>query len=317
MSDVVWRELPRTWAGKPGVAKTYFVQKQPRKGYFTSINEAIAHAHPYERIEIAQGKYFENVVVSKPVELASEKGADRPEIYSHGVTVTVDAEEAHLDNLSIRTGDTESYALLIASGRASLFGCILQNVSVVGAAAPVLEKNKIIGSKTHGLYITGRAAGSYRGNTIDSHAWYCVWVESTGQPEFVTNSMQNGDQGQIIICGQAFDSGTAAYADQVSPIFKGNKITDTVQNALQKSSTTRKGSAAVRQVGDSVSVFVSEDTPKTDYTTDARVERFWKDRAAVVIKAHASPIFERNWIIDGINHGFRFHGGGGTITKNK
>ena len=345
MSEVYWREHPRSWPGKQGTAKTYFVQKTQRKGYFTSLHEAITKAEPYERIEVGPGTFFENVVLQKPLEItAGDSAGDRPELYSHGTTLTIDCEEAFIEGLSITTGDQGAYAVVVQSGKPIIMGCTLANVCITGSAEPILEKNKITNSKKHGVYIGGSAGGSIRSNTIEIHSWYSIWVESTGQPEFVTNYIQNGQHGQIMVSGQsaffaedfAFENASlgpnvteGVLKDEVMPVFKGNRITDTVVQIVKKTEVQRKRSQ-IKEVGDAIDLGnfqikqkqsnSSNEQPSTplQYAADARIDELWKDRCAVEVKHNAKPIFERNWICDGIHNGVYFHSrGGGVFVQNK
>eukprot|EP00755_Sulcionema_specki_P015206 Sspe_Gene.58732::Locus_32236_Transcript_1_1_Confidence_1.000_Length_1521::g.58732::m.58732/K10297/FBXO11; F-box protein 11 len=315
---IYFKDLPRQWPGYKGTARTYFVQKQPRKGYFTSINDAIANAQPYERIEVGQGKYFENVVVCKPIEICAERGADRPEIYSHGVTMTIDTDECHIDGLFIRTGDVQQYAVMVVCGSPSITNCVLENLSVIGTATPNIEKNKITGGKLNGIHVTAKAGGTYQNNTIEGHQYYGVWVEATGNPVFLSNYIQDGEQGQVMVTGQsAIDSEGLGEHDvgpnvrnlqeRVAPVFQGNRISDLVTQVMQKPEQHKRKSTQIREVGDRVSLHVSTDKEAVHYVEDARVERLWQDRAAVEVMLHANPVFERNWVSDGLNHGFYFH----------
>ena len=113
--DALFMMQPSLW--RPGaLVKTYMVVSKPRKGCFTNLSDAIGFADPYSRIELQSGKYFETVVISKPIEIGTSKGDEGVEIYSHGVTMTIGVDEAYVSGLTVKTSENTAYAVVIESG---------------------------------------------------------------------------------------------------------------------------------------------------------------------------------------------------------
>eukprot|EP00760_Papus_ankaliazontas_P028303 PhM_4_TR3628/c0_g1_i1/m.84213 len=221
-SDTLIVTKPSIW--KPGTTvKTIFVSAKPRKGYFNSLLDALAAADPYSRIELLPGKYFDNVVLTKPVEIGTEKGDEGSvELVSHGVTLTIDVDEAFIDSIVIRTNDTSAFAVSIESGCPIITRCTLASLQVLNSATPTVDDNLISGSEVHGIHVDHAAGGSYKQNTVEDHSWYCVCVESTGRPEFLHNKFTRGELGQVRVSGIAADGFDGASTSRRKTIISGN-----------------------------------------------------------------------------------------------
>eukprot|EP00760_Papus_ankaliazontas_P004907 PhM_4_TR12265/c0_g1_i1/m.52983 len=322
---------PSLW--HPGTyVKTYFVVPKPRKGCFTSLSDAIAYADPYSRIEIASGRYFENIVITKPLEIGPEKGDEDAELRSHGVTLTVDVDEAYFSGIRVHTNEASSYAVQIESGSPTFSSCILESVSVINYATPVLEDNRVCGSKVNGIFVTHRAGGIYRQNSIENHSWFCVWVESTGSPEFAHNKMTKGDLGQIRVMGLSASSEAEKEqtSDKVEPSFKFNRVIDDAKRVLVRPNTAPVHERPVRMTGDTCLLLAHQgrrlhaaqngysfDSFEDDYTYTTAHSGHGVSHAfryAVVVSHKANPSFSRNTILDGLNSGFHFTDGArGTV----
>eukprot|EP00759_Apiculatamorpha_spiralis_P027395 PhF_6_TR30182/c0_g1_i1/m.44326/K10297/FBXO11; F-box protein 11 len=258
--NAVCRIKSSSWRPNAAV-KTYYVSSKPRKGYFSNISDAAAFVDPYSRIELLPGRYFENVVLTKPVEIGTSKGDEGVEVFSHGVTLTLDVDEAFIEGLHIYTEEDSASAVVIESGSPTLTRCTLESISVINKATPVIEDNVISGSSIHGVHVEHAAGGSYRQNTIENHSWFCICVESSGQPEFFHNKITKGEMGQIKIIGKGSSShhgthhhsrrGSEEKENAVEPLFKFNRIIDESKQTKHRHTFGPKSTTRfVKQSGD-------------------------------------------------------------------
>ena len=199
--DYVFTESDRVWPKRGGCQRTYYVNPSPRRGYFTSINEAISKLADYDALEIGAGRYFENIVVSKPILFLSEGDVSSVVITSHGDTLTVDAKEASFEGLTVTTQGSSSYALRLQSGATQLRNCNLKCLSVSGEAHPHIHECRIEGSDQHGVYLAGNSGGLFVECIIERHAWCSIWVESCGELRFESCYIRDGQQGQVYVTG--------------------------------------------------------------------------------------------------------------------
>eukprot|EP00759_Apiculatamorpha_spiralis_P030014 PhF_6_TR31848/c0_g2_i1/m.47192/K10297/FBXO11; F-box protein 11 len=301
------------------MVKTYFVVPKPKKGCFTNLSDAIAYADPYSRIEIQTGRYFENVVITKPLEIGCPRGEEEgPELISHGVTLTLDVDEAYVHGLTIKTNEPTAFAVAVESGTPIIAGCALESISVMNEGTPVVEDCKITGSKVHGIHLTHRAGGFFRQNHVENHSWFCVWVESTGVPEFTHNKITKGDLGQIRVFGNDGKEGDKL----VAPIFKFNRVVDDLKRNYFRPVSERMN--PVKQTGDPIDILVAQNRRKGHLRFSNFASVIEKEskvpvvspphspkatvvtRYAVISSNGANPVFSRNSVTNSLNHAFRF-----------
>ncbi|MFH8386874.1 right-handed parallel beta-helix repeat-containing protein [Kitasatospora sp. NPDC018058] len=101
-----------------------------RPGAHRSIGEALSHAGEGALISVAPGRYEENLVVDRPVTLATDGGPGSVVVHAAaGSTVTVDCEAAKFTDLVLSGSDEEHPVVDLRRGQAAFDGC-----SVTGAA---------------------------------------------------------------------------------------------------------------------------------------------------------------------------------------
>ena len=325
LDDYVWKESPSSRPGKEKtIVRTFFVHPVPRKGYFSNINEAVAKVRPHDRIEVSAGSFFENVVLGKPVEIVAEpESSGAVELTSHATTLTIESDDVYIEGISFTTMDPKHYSVLVVKGSPLIRQCTLQNLSVVGKGTPAVEKSQIIGSRSHGVYLSDDAGGTYVDNIIERHQWYSIWVESTGSPVFTENFIQKGQHGQVMVSGlQTVGEEVERKAPVlITPSFIANKITDSLLQPLMKMEMPEVRPNSVKAVGQSVAIALGDmgacpvsrtSEPSVGDILDVR------SRGAVEVQSTAEPCFERNWVTGSVASGFRFsQGSRGRLVNNK
>eukprot|EP01062_Namystynia_karyoxenos_P052823 TRINITY_DN4247_c0_g1_i1.p1 TRINITY_DN4247_c0_g1~~TRINITY_DN4247_c0_g1_i1.p1 ORF type:complete len:2274 (+),score=674.29 TRINITY_DN4247_c0_g1_i1:137-6823(+) len=322
------RRAPQVVTGRGGERRTHYVQKGgSRRGVHATVAEALQAAAPYERVEISPGRYFESIVVQKPLEIAAEPGVDCVELCSHGATLTLDCEEVWLHGVTVKTAERQ-YAVVVQSGEPTVTECVIDSMSVRTTACPYFERNRVVGGKLHGIHLTSRAGGTFRYNTVTQHHWACIFVESTGKSLFEYNVVDGGQQSQVIVSGQEDEAvpGIVGQVEVVAPVFRNNRISDKIEEnpALKARGTTdKRRSSKVLGVGDECTICLGTPEQRASAAVtmakekESKVEACWKDRAAVEVSSSAAPVFERNWVCDGINHGFVYASqAAGILTQN-
>jgi parallel beta-helix repeat protein len=327
--QIICRMTPSAWRPHTMVP-TYYVAARGRKGFFATLNDAINFAEPYSRIEVTSGKYFENVIVNKPIEIGTNTSEDvMAEIYSRSVTFTFQADEAYVEGLRIHTADSKSVGVRIEQGSPHIVRCDIDSIEVNGSATPTVEDNKIHDSHLHGLYLLDRAGGLYRANTIENHPGYGIVVESErakdrGEEEakFTHNKVSCGELGQVLIKGNS----TA-----VNPVFMFNSIKDEVldRNAGKQSYSGASALAKLKELplkktGDPVHLLpnviprgrlVDIDSEEADRNDEYAAN---DTRAALIVRAGANPAIIQNTVSGGMGNGILIHAGGqGEYVQNK
>ena len=317
---IVCRMMPSRW-NPHTVVPTYYVAARTRKGFFATLNDAIAFAEPYSRIEVTTGKYFENVIVNKPIEIGTDGNDDASaEFYSRGATFTFQATEAFVEGLCIRTGDTNHCAVHIDSGAPKIVHCDIESIEVDGDAKPIIEDNKIVHGKLHGLTLLGSSGGVYKGNVIESHCGYGIKCQSNGTPLFSHNKITLCEQGQVLVQGIA---GQAAAGG----LFTFNRIVDETARKLQKSDNRalqQLKDMPVRGIGDPVNLLphvvargriLDLDGDDADKVEDAAL---LDTRCCVEVGPNSKPSFSGNSFVGSMAIALSFRAGAhGLVDGNR
>lgn len=236
---------------------TYKVAPRGKRGYFASLSEAIQYAEPFSRIEVMTGNYFENVLVTKPIEIvASPDCEETPCFTSRAVTFTVHCE-CYIDGLQISTSDRsgEGVGMRIsvmpettgtarpsggAAGGSSvnrddaetsmpkIIRCTIDSMDVCGKTICIIEDNKIVRSHRTGIQVLDESGGIFKGNAVEEHDGVGLVVSSTGHCEFLHNKFSKSLSCQVVVHGRKSDRDVKAGQSTrvVAPVFRYNRFCD-------------------------------------------------------------------------------------------
>eukprot|EP00759_Apiculatamorpha_spiralis_P010207 PhF_6_TR17061/c0_g1_i1/m.26076 len=231
---------------------TWYVHdpRTKQKGLLTSITEAIGKADPYDRIELMGGTFFENILITKPIELVGTEG-EEPIINARGPAVHIACTSGRvvLSKVKIEAKgkkEAECVGLLIVNGNPLISGCTLTSVHVAGTANPKIELCNIVGSQgVAGVYISDSAGGELLQNEIFYHAGPCICAWSTGRVSFedtMVYQMEKGKEHVVSVRGANVSFLNCRFSGEGSPLERSSPMKSSEEAAAAKPAGLNYGS---------------------------------------------------------------------------
>ena len=194
---------------------TCIVDPGGASGYPT-LADAIAAVSPGGRVLVRPGRYRENIVIEKPLEIVGDGERDQIVIEASDQPVILfRAIMGRVTNLTLRQGDrAPSFAIDIAQGRLDLEGCEISSqslacVAIHDGADPRLRRNRIHHGREQGVLVYNEALGTLEDNEIFENGGSGVEIRAGSSPTLRDNRIYNGRSGGVF----ALDSGEGVLED--------------------------------------------------------------------------------------------------------
>lgn len=236
-------------ADRPHLIHTVDVDPLPGRGQYHRINDAIVKEPPGTRIRLHPGRYHEDVLINKPVEIVGVGPREEIIILSdQGNALIIDVNMAQVRGISIRQRGTPFYAVSIKQGRAEIDDCDVSStgltaVGISGTADPTLRRNRIHHSGEAGIVIYDRARGTIEDNEISANTLSGVGINGQADPILRRNRIfENKQSGVTVyengrgtieeneISGNGFSG--VAIKEQADPTLRRNRIFDNKQGGV-------------------------------------------------------------------------------------
>jgi len=176
-----------------------------KKGSFTTIEKAIHAAKGGDTIIVHPGKYREQVVIDKPLDIVGKGNRDSIIIETTGETAVISqASHGCISNLTIRTGNVgNSYGVDISQGRLIIEDCDISSqslacIAIHGGSDPLLRRNVIHHGKQSGILIFEESMGTCEDNEIYSNQYAGIEVSNGSSPTLRHNRIYNGKYSGIL-----------------------------------------------------------------------------------------------------------------------
>lgn len=162
---------------------------------FKTIHEAVENSQPGDTIIVRNGNYHENVVISKPLTLKSEKGADvtviKPSNTSEPVIKVMDADNVEIIGFTA-TGSAISGIYLYKTTNSRL----IENKSIENRNGIFLyssDNNSLIGNEAKsndqaGIYLEASNGNVLERNEADSNREKGIFLISANSNKIIDNS---------------------------------------------------------------------------------------------------------------------------------
>jgi len=177
-----------------------------KQGSFTTIGKAIHAAKGGDTIIVHPGKYREQIVIDKPLNIVGEGNRDSIIIETNGKTAVVSqASHGLISNLTILTGNVgNSYGIDISQGRLIIEDCDISSqslacIAIHGGSDPILRRNIIHHGKESGILIFEDSRGTCEDNEIYSNQYAGIEISKGSNPTLRHNMIYNGKYSGILM----------------------------------------------------------------------------------------------------------------------
>ena len=161
---------------------------------YPSINDAMAVAADEDTILVHPGIYKDPLVIDRDLTLIGQGLLNEIQLHVENQTpITINAEIYHIENISIKhSGDQESFALDITSGRGTISGCDISSdglacISIHGTASPIIRATRIHDGNETGIMITGQSNATVEGNMIFGNQFAGIEIRVQANPKITKN----------------------------------------------------------------------------------------------------------------------------------
>lgn len=283
-------------------------------GDHTTITDAIAAAHPGERILIRKGLYEGGLTIEKPLELIGEGQPGDVEVRASGAdAILFTTSQGHIANLTLRQAGGEGawYGVDIGAGRLEMEDCDISSqslacVAIHDGASPILRRNRIHDGASAGVLIYDQGRGLVEDNDIFANSNSGVEIRAGGAPTLRRNRIHDGKSSGVLVWdqGQGLLEDNDILANTYSgveiktggaPTLRGNRIQDSKQNGVY----VHDNGQGLVEDNDIVGNAFAGIEIKTGETTAVRGNRIHKNGyEAIWVSEQGGGVFENNDLRD-------------------
>ena len=175
--------------------KSYIVSIEG-EGNYTSIQEAIDSASDNDTIYVSKGTYFENIIVTKPIELIGEdKNTTKINGKGSSFVIHISADYVKISGFTITNGSLDSAGIKIVSSYNTISDCYIssnKNYGLYLDANPE-SKNNIIKFNTfsnnnYGIYTENAKTNNISSNTFTSSTLYGIYLTTSSNDNLISDN---------------------------------------------------------------------------------------------------------------------------------
>ena len=222
--------------GQNNSTKNYFVSIEGKANY-SSLHEAIDSASDNDIIFVGSGTYFENIKISKSIELIGEdKNTTIIDGNGSGVVINISADNVKISGFTIRNGgpmsaDESNAGILIRSNYNTISDCNIssnKNYGIylfsISETRNNIIKNNIFSNNKYGVFTYYAIASNISSNTFTYNTDYGIYfgsrsndnlisdntfiennyalrVKTSERNKIINNLIMNNDYGLFFCCG--------------------------------------------------------------------------------------------------------------------
>ena len=181
--------------------KNYFVSIGG-KGDYISIQEAIDSASDYDTIFVSNGTYFENILITKPLELIGEdKNSTIINGNGSGIVINISADYVNISGFAIKNGGSLSNAVKVDSGIElrsnynTISDCYIssnKNYGLYLYANPNTTNNtikyNIFSNNKYGIFSYYAKTNNISSNTFTNNTDYGIYLGSRSNDNLISDN---------------------------------------------------------------------------------------------------------------------------------
>eukprot|EP00759_Apiculatamorpha_spiralis_P012511 PhF_6_TR1952/c0_g2_i1/m.3151/K10297/FBXO11; F-box protein 11 len=175
------------------------IHETSKPGAFTSLQEALEHAKPNDRIELSPGVYEEShlFTLNATYDIYCETGTAK--IMCYGMIIKVDMYLEGIELVYTGSAPDREYGVLLQHGKLTMTGCTIPSLYAEGSSSLLMSQCTVAGSMTCGVFLSEHSKAEIRTSVIKGHAEYGVVVETTEPCLLFDNKFSEADSGQLYI----------------------------------------------------------------------------------------------------------------------
>jgi parallel beta-helix repeat protein len=188
--------------------KSYFVSLDGT-GNYTSIQKAIDSASNNDTIYVSNGTYFENIIISKPIEIIGED-KDTTIIYgndSHDV-IYISADHVKINGFTITNSSRNADGIRIRASYNIITDCNISSNKQYGLyldANPATTNNiikfNIFSNNNYGIYTQNAKSNNISSNTFTNNTLYALYLVTASDNNMISDNKFIGNNYSIRIKG--------------------------------------------------------------------------------------------------------------------
>jgi nitrous oxidase accessory protein len=193
--------------------KNYFVSIEG-KGNYSSIQEAIDFSSDNDTIFVSKGTYFENIIITKPIELIGE---DKNTTIINGngsrAVIYISADYVKISGFTITNGSQESDGIRIRANYNTISYCNIssnKNYGLYLDANPKSTNNIIkfntFSNNNYGLYTQNAKSNNISSNTFTSNTLYGIFLVTTSDDNLISDNKFTDNNYAIRIKGSTLNT---------------------------------------------------------------------------------------------------------------
>lgn len=193
--------------------QSYFVSIEG-KGNYSSIQDAINSASDNDTIFVSNGIYFENIIITKPVQLIGED-KNTTIINGNGSSDIVDisTDYVKISSFTITNGSQRTAGIRIRSNYNTISNCNIssnKNYGLYLDATPE-SKNNIINFNTffnnnYGLYTENAKTNNITSNTFTHNTLYSLYFTGSSNDNLISDNKFTDNNYALRIKGSGFNT---------------------------------------------------------------------------------------------------------------
>jgi len=188
--------------------KNYYVSIDGT-GNYTSIQGAIDSASNNDTIYVSEGTYFENILISKPIELIGEdKNTTKIDGSSYRSVIFISADYVKISGFTITNSSRDSEGIRIRANYNTISDCNIssnKNYGIYLDANPTATNNiinfNIFSNNNYGMYTQLAKSNSISSNIFTNNTLYGLYLVTASDNNLISDNKFTGNNYSIRIKG--------------------------------------------------------------------------------------------------------------------
>ena len=192
--------------------KSFFVSLDGT-GNYTSIQEAIDSASNNDTIYVSKGTYFENILITKPIELIGEdKNTTKIDGGSYRSVIYISADYVKINGFTITNSSRDSEGIRIRANYNTISYCNIssnKNYGLYLDANPTTTNNIIkfntFSNNNYGIYTQMAKSNNISSNTFKNNTLYGIFIVTASDSNLISDNTFTGNNYSIRIKGSTLN----------------------------------------------------------------------------------------------------------------